>query len=140
MCSKLEFEISKLPEEDKPEMLSLYDLSESGLNILAKAAFQLLDIQTFLTTGPKETHAWTIKKGMTAPQAAGVIHTDFESNFIRANVIKFEDIVENNGWKQAQEKGLLKQEGKDYILSENDVVEFLTSALVIFLRTSSVDF
>lgn len=122
---KLEEEVSALDENDQIEFLSQYGLKESGLGRLAKASFRLLGLQTYLTTGKKETRAWTIPIGCTAPQAAGVIHTDFEKGFIRANVISYNDYVTSNGLSGAKEKGLLRQEGKDYVMKDGDVVEFL---------------
>ncbi len=111
--------------EEKKDFLSELGVDRSGLDQLCLTCYSLLDLQTYLTTGEKETRAWTIKKGMTAPQAAGVIHTDFESGFIRANVVSYVDFVECGGFKQAKEKGILRQEGKDYIMVDGDVVEFL---------------
>jgi ribosome-binding ATPase len=125
LCTKLESEIALLDAEEKEEYLKSFEIEESGLNKLSKKCFDLLGLQTYLTTGEKETRSWTIHKGSTAPQAAGVIHTDFEKGFIRANIIKYEDFLSCNGWKHAKEKGLLKQEGKEYIMREGDVVEFL---------------
>lgn len=125
VSAKLEEELSSLDEEEKLEYLNELGLDESGLDRLAKSCYKLLGLQTYLTTGPKETRAWTIKQGWTAPKAAGVIHTDFEKGFIRANILEFEKFVDCGGWKGAKEKGLMRQEGKDYIMKEGDVVEFL---------------
>lgn len=125
LCTKLEEELSTLSKEEKQEYLTGLGLKESGLDALSKACFKLLGLETFLTTGPKETRAWTIRVGDKAPKAAGVIHTDFEKGFIRANVISYSAFVENNGLKQAREKGLVRQEGKDYIMQDGDIVEFL---------------
>lgn len=125
ISAKLEAELSLLSDEEKIIYLQELGIDEPGLNKLAKAAFSLLGLQTYLTTGPKETRAWTIKKGDTAPKAAGVIHTDFEKGFIRANVISYTDFIKCHGWKLAKEKGLVRQEGKDYIMQEGDIVEFL---------------
>ena len=100
-------------------------MDHSGIDLLAVACFKLLGLQTYLTTGQKETRAWTIQVGMTAPEAAGVIHTDFEKGFIRANVISYHDFVKIGGFKQAKDVGLLRQEGKDYVMQDGDVVEFL---------------
>jgi GTP-binding protein YchF len=125
VSAALECELSQLDEADKLEMLSEFGLKESGLNRLSKTSFDLLGLQTYLTTGVKETRAWTIHKGMTAPQAAGVIHTDFEKGFIRANIVAYDDFVSCNGLKGAREKGLLRQEGREYVMKDGDVVEFL---------------
>jgi len=125
VSASLENELSQLDETDKLELLAEFGLKESGLSLLSKACFDLLGLQSYLTSGEKETRAWTIKKGMTAPQAAGVIHTDFEKGFIRANVVSFEDFVACKGLKGAKEKGLLRQEGKEYVMQDGDVVEFL---------------
>jgi ribosome-binding ATPase len=125
LCTKLEEELSALNESEKKEYLTEFGITEPGLNKLAKASFKLLGLQSYLTTGPKETRAWTIHNGATAPKAAGVIHTDFEKGFIRANVINYNDFVKGNGWKAAKEQGIIKQEGKDYIMQPDDIVEFL---------------
>ena len=95
------------------------------MDLITQKCFTLLGLQTYLTTGEKETRAWTIKQGDTAPKAAGVIHTDFERGFIRANIVSYDDFVANNGWKGAKEKGLMRQEGKEYIMQDGDIVEFL---------------
>lgn len=125
LSAKLESELSTLADDERTEYLAEFGLTQSGLDLLAQASFRLLGLQTYLTTGEKETRSWTIKVGDTAPQAAGVIHTDFEKGFIRANIIGFDAFVACNGWKTAKEKGLLRQEGKEYIMQDGDVVEFL---------------
>ncbi len=125
ISAKIEQELSQLPPEERKEYLAELGLPESGLSQLSKACFKLLDLQTYLTTGPKETRSWTIHKGDTAPKAAGVIHTDFEKGFIRANVLAFDQFVACQGWKNARDKGLLRQEGKEYVMQDGDVVEFL---------------
>tara|TARA_A100001015_G_scaffold303669_1_gene393658 strand:+ start:967 stop:2058 length:1092 start_codon:yes stop_codon:yes gene_type:complete len=125
VSAQIEEELSSLDETEKQEFLESLGLDCSGLERLSKACFTLLDLQTYLTTGPKETRAWTIPVGALAPQAAGVIHTDFEHGFIRANVVSFDDFIAASGWKGAKEKGILRQEGKDYIMQDGDVVEFL---------------
>jgi ribosome-binding ATPase len=125
ICSKLEEEISKLDKTEKLEFLKELGIKESGLDIIAKKCFELLGLQTYITTGEKETRSWTINKGDTAPQAAGVIHTDFEKGFIRANIISYDDFVRCNGLKKAKEEGLIRQEGKEYIMKDGDIVEFL---------------
>ncbi|MGE4169200.1 MAG: redox-regulated ATPase YchF [Candidatus Margulisiibacteriota bacterium] len=125
ICAKLEQELSSLDADEKQEFLESVGLEESGLGRLAKACYHLLGLQTYLTSGEKETRAWTIRVGDTAPKAAGVIHTDFEKGFIRANVLAYPVFVECKGWKQARDKGVLRQEGKDYVMQDGDVVEFL---------------
>jgi ribosome-binding ATPase len=125
ICAHLEAELSSLEESDRAMYLDELGISHSGLDSLSQACFELLGLQTYLTTGEKETRAWTIKKGMTAPQAAGVIHTDFEKGFIRANMISYEDFLECGSLKNAKEKGVLRQEGKEYVMQDGDIVEFL---------------
>jgi ribosome-binding ATPase len=125
ICAKIEEEISKLDETEKKEYLKELGIQESGLDVIAKKCFSLLGLETFLTTGEKETRAWTIKKGDTAPKAAGVIHTDFEKGFIRANVISYNDFIKYGSFKNAKENGALRQEGKEYVMQDGDVVEFL---------------
>jgi len=120
---KIESEISALPPEEAGEFMATYGMTESGLDRLIKAAFNLLGLQTFLTTGPEETRAWTIKRGTKAPQAAGVIHSDFEKNFIRAEIIDYDDYVAL-GEAGARDKGKLRIEGKDYVMRDGDVVHF----------------
>jgi GTP-binding protein YchF len=125
ICAKIEEEISKLDAAEKKEFLKELGIPESGLDVIAKKAFALLGLQTYLTTGVKETRAWTIQQGDTAPKAAGVIHSDFEKGFIRANIVSYDDLVKYGGMKEVKEKGLLRQEGKDYVMRDGDVVEFL---------------
>jgi ribosome-binding ATPase YchF (GTP1/OBG family) len=100
-------------------------VTDGGLQQLVRATYDLLGLQTYFTTGPKETRAWTIVKGMKAPQAAGVIHSDFERGFIRAETVAFKDLVEHGGKAKCKEKGLVRSEGKDYVVNEGDVMEFL---------------
>ncbi|MFH1260294.1 MAG: redox-regulated ATPase YchF [Elusimicrobiota bacterium] len=125
ICARTEEEISKLEKEEKKEFLKELGIVESGLDVIARKCMSLLGLQTYLTTGEKETRAWTIKKGDTAPKAAGVIHSDFERGFIRANIVSYVDLVKYGNIKDVREKGLLRQEGKDYIMQDGDVVEFL---------------
>ncbi|NDC82233.1 redox-regulated ATPase YchF [bacterium] len=125
ICAKLESELAELDADEKDQFLAELGIKESGLDLLSRASFSLLGLQTYLTTGVKETRAWTIRVGDTAPKAAGVIHTDFEKGFIRANIIGYAEFVEFGGWKAAKEKGLVRQEGKEYIMQDGDVVEFL---------------
>lgn len=125
---KIESEIAALSEEDAKEFMETYGMKESGLDRLIKASYKLLGLQTFLTTGPKETRAWTIKQGMAAPQAAGVIHTDFESQFIRVEVMAYDDLVSLGSEAAVKEAGKMRVEGKEYIMQEGDVVHFRTAA------------
>jgi ribosome-binding ATPase len=124
ICAALEAEIAELPAEDKRVFLADLGQEEPGLNRLIRAGFNLLGLQTFFTTGPKEARAWTIPVGATAPQAAGVIHTDFERGFIRAEVIAYDDYIACNGEQGAKEAGKMRLEGKDYVVRDGDVVFF----------------
>ena len=125
ISAQVESELAELPEEDRQEFLESLGATEGGLKSLIRATYDLLGLQTYFTTGPKETRAWTIHKGMTAPQAAGVIHSDFEKGFIRAQTVAYKDLVENGSEKAAKEKGLVRSEGKDYVVQEGDVMLFL---------------
>jgi GTP-binding protein YchF len=124
LCAALEAQIADLPEEDKKLFLADLDLAEPGLNRLIRSAYALLGLQTFFTAGPKEVRAWTIHRGDTAPRAAGVIHSDFERGFIRAEVIAFADFIAYGGEQGAKEAGKLRLEGKDYVVQEGDVIHF----------------
>ncbi|MBU4216591.1 redox-regulated ATPase YchF [Candidatus Parcubacteria bacterium] len=122
---KLEDEIASLPEEEQAEYVQELGLDESGLDKLIKTSYKLLGLMTFLTTGKEETRAWTVKVGSKAPQAAGEIHTDIEKGFVRAEVINWEKYVEAGGEAAAKEKGLMRIEGKEYVMQDGDVVHFL---------------
>ncbi|MET1042634.1 MAG: redox-regulated ATPase YchF [Microbacteriaceae bacterium] len=122
--AKLESELIDLDEADAAELLASTGQDESGLNQLARIGFDTLGLQTYLTAGPKETRAWTIPKGSKAPQAAGVIHTDFERGFIKAEIISFADLVATGSVAEARAKGKARMEGKDYVMQDGDVVEF----------------
>jgi ribosome-binding ATPase YchF (GTP1/OBG family) len=122
--AKIESELIELDPEDAAEMLASTGQEESGLDQLARIGFQTLGLQTYLTAGPKETRAWTIGKGWKAPQAAGVIHTDFEKGFIKAEVISYDDLVETGSIAEARSKGKARIEGKEYVMQDGDVVEF----------------
>ena len=124
ICAKLEAEIADLSGEEKEVFLADTGLTEPGLNRLVRATYDLLGLQTYFTAGPKEVRAWTVKKGSTAPQAAGVIHTDFEKGFIRAEVIAYDDYVSLNGEAKAKEAGKMRLEGKDYVVKDGDVMHF----------------
>ncbi|MFI2104010.1 redox-regulated ATPase YchF [Isoptericola sp. NPDC019693] len=122
--AKFESELVELEPEDAKEMLADSGQDEAGLDQLARVGFHTLGLQTYLTAGPKESRAWTIRKGWTAPQAAGVIHTDFERGFIKAEVISFDDLVEAGSVQAARSAGKARVEGKDYVMQDGDVVEF----------------
>jgi GTP-binding protein YchF len=122
--AKTEAELAELPDEDAQELLESIGLSEPGLTTLARVGFKNLGLQTYLTAGPKETRAWTIHKGDTAPMAAGVIHTDFQKGFIKAEVVSFADLEKNGSMQAAKEAGKVRMEGKDYVMQDGDVVEF----------------
>lgn len=125
ISAQIESELSSLSEEDQSLFLQDLGLDESGLQRLIKKAYVMLGLQSFLTAGEKEVKAWTIKNNTTAPQAAGTIHTDFEKKFIKAKVVDYENFILYDGWKGAKEKGVLRLEGKEYIMKEGDVVEFM---------------
>lgn len=125
VCAKTEADIADLADEDKQMFLEDMGMHEPGLNRVIRAAYDLLGLQTYFTAGVKEVRAWTIHKGDTAPQAAGVIHTDFERGFIRAQTIGFDDYIAHKGEKGAQEAGKMRAEGKDYIVKDGDVMNFL---------------
>lgn len=125
VCSKLEAEIQELDPEERPLFLAEAGLTEPGLNRLIHASFKLLNLQTYFTAGPKEVRAWTVAIGATGPQAAGVIHTDFEKGFIRAQVIGYADYIQFKGEAGAREAGRMRSEGKDYVVQDGDVMHFL---------------
>lgn len=122
--AKFESELVELSDEEAAEFLAEAGVTEPGLEVLARVGFDTLGLQTYLTAGPKESRAWTIPKGATAPQAAGVIHTDFEKGFIKAEVVSFGDLVAAGSMAKAKEAGKVRMEGKDYVMADGDVVEF----------------
>ncbi len=124
VCAAIEAEISQLDESDRADFLEELGLKEPGLDRVIRGAYRLLGLQTFFTAGPKEVRAWTVRAGATAPQAAGVIHTDFERGFIRAEVIAFSDYLAGKGEAGAKEAGKLRLEGKEYVVHEGDVMHF----------------
>ena len=124
LCVKIEEELSGLEDEDKKEMLEALGLEESGLDKVIKKSYDLLGLMSFLTAGEPEVRAWTIKKGTKAPQAAGKIHSDIERGFIKAEVVSFEDLMKEGSMVAAREKGLVRQEGKEYIMQDGDIVLF----------------
>ena len=123
--AKLEAELVELDDEEEArEMLQEMGIDEPGLDVLARVGFDTLGLQTYLTAGPKESRAWTIRQGATAPEAAGVIHTDFQRGFIKAEVVSFDDLVATGSMQKAKEAGKVRMEGKDYVMQDGDVVEF----------------
>jgi len=128
ISAKIEAELAQLDDSEQKEYLETLGLEEPGLNRLIREGYSLLDLQTYFTAGPKEARAWTVRIGATAPQAAGVIHTDFERGFIRAETIKYNDYVELNGEQGAKEAGKMRLEGKEYIVQDGDVMLFRFNA------------
>ena len=124
VCAAIEAEIALLDDEDKAEFLDEMGLDEAGLNRVIRAGYELLGLNTYFTAGVKEVRAWTFVQGATAPQAAGVIHTDFEKGFIRAETMAFDDFIEYQGEAGCKEAGKLRLEGKEYIVKEGDVLHF----------------
>jgi GTP-binding protein YchF len=122
--AKIEAELAELPAADRAGFLESLGLESAGLDRLIRAGYHLLGLQTYFTAGEQEVRAWTIHRGDTAPVAAGVIHTDFERGFIRAETVSYEDFVSNGGWKGAREKGVVRSEGKDYVVNDGDVMLF----------------
>ena len=122
--AKVEAELLELDEESARELLESIGQPEPGLHALARAGFTTLGLQTYLTAGPKEARAWTIHRGDTAPKAAGVIHTDFERGFIKAEIVSYDDLVEAGSMNAAKAAGKVRMEGKDYVMQDGDVVEF----------------
>lgn len=124
VCAEIEAEIAELADDEKEMFLADLGIKESGLDRLIKASYSLLGLISYLTAGPKEVRAWTIKKGTKAPQAAGKIHSDFERGFIRAEIVSFDDLVKCGSMNVAKEKGLVRSEGKDYVICDGDIVLF----------------
>lgn len=122
--AKLEAELAELDPTEALELLQSVGQTESGLDALARVGFDTLGLQTYLTAGPKEARAWTIHKGDTAPEAAGVIHTDFQKGFIKAEIVSFTDLVDAGSMAEAKARGKVRMEGKDYVMADGDVVEF----------------
>lgn len=124
ICAKVEEEIAELSPEEKQAFIEELGIGESGLDKLVKACYKLLGLISYLTAGPKEVRAWTIERGTKAPQAAGKIHTDFERGFIRAEVVSYDTLMENGTMQACKEKGLIRSEGKDYVMQDGDIVLF----------------
>jgi GTP-binding protein YchF len=128
LCAKIEAQMVSLPKTERQEMLDLYEIPHSGLDELIKVSYEKLGLITFLTAGVQEVRAWPIRKGTLAPQAAGTIHTDFEKAFIKAKIASYGDFVSSKGWSELKESGKIRLEGKEYIMQEGDVVEFMVNA------------
>ena len=124
LCVKIEEELSGLDDDDKKEMLEALGMEESGLDKVIKASYDLLGLMSFLTAGEPEVRAWTIKKGTKAPEAAGKIHSDIQRGFIRAEIVSYDDLIRLGSLNEVREKGLMRSEGKDYIMQDGDVVLF----------------
>lgn len=125
LCNQIESEIAELEKEERLEILNEMQMDEPGLNKLIRESYSMLNLQTFFTAGPKEVRAWTVKKGVTAPEAAGEIHTDFEKGFIRAETISYEDFIKFKGEAGAKSAGKLRTEGVDYLVKDGDIMHFL---------------
>jgi hypothetical protein len=128
ISARIEEEVAQLPAGEREEFLASLSLQEPGLNRLIRAGYDLLGLITFFTAGPKETRAWTVTNGSRAPQGAGVIHTDFEHGFIRAETIAYNDYVTNNGEAGARDAGKFRLEGKEYVVQDGDVMHFRFNA------------
>ncbi|MCI5583392.1 MAG: DUF933 domain-containing protein, partial [Anaeroplasma sp.] len=124
ISAQIESELAVLDDEEKELFLADYGVTEPGLNKLVRETYDLLGYATYFTTGPDECRAWTFKKGMLAPQCAGIIHTDFERGFIRAETVAYDDLINSGSMLKAKEKGLVRQEGKDYIVKDGDIMLF----------------
>jgi GTP-binding protein YchF len=127
VCAKIESEINELDESERSEFLSELGIKQSGLDKLIQSSYRLLGLISYLTAGPKETRAWTIRKGAKAPEAAGKIHSDFERAFIRAETVAYKDLFEHKTMAAAKEKGLVRSEGKEYVVQDGDVILFRVS-------------
>ena len=124
VSAEIENQINQLENNDKKNFMELMNIEKTGLNYLIEKGYKLLELETFFTSGPEESRAWTVKKDSTAPVAAGKIHSDFEKGFIRAETISFDDFVNNNGWLNCKNNGKMRLEGKDYIVKDGDILNF----------------
>ena len=124
LCAKVEADLGSFDEKERLEYMRELGLAESGLDRVIKKCYETLGLETYFTAGPKEVHAWTFEKGLKAPQAAGIIHTDFERGFISAEILPFSKLTEAGSWRNAKDKGLVRVEGKEYTVEDGDVVEF----------------
>ena len=124
ISAEIENQINQLENEEKINYMKMINLKETGLNALIKKGYQLLELETFFTSGPEESRAWTVPINCTAPKAAGIIHTDFEKGFIRAETVSYEEFIKNNGWLNSKNNGKMRLEGKDYIVKDGDILNF----------------
>ena len=124
ISAEIENQISRFEADEKKNYMKMINIKDTGLNLLIKKGYDLLSLQTFFTSGPEESRAWTITKKSTAPKAAGEIHTDFEKGFIKAETVSYEDFIKNNGWLKSKEAGKMRLEGKDYIVKDGDILNF----------------
>jgi len=124
ISAEIENQINQLEDNEKKNYMKIIGLKETGLNMLIKKGYEILQLETFFTSGPEETRAWTIQKNCSAPKAAGEIHSDFEKGFIRAETIGFKDFIENEGWINSKNSGKMRLEGKDYIVKDGDILNF----------------
>ena len=124
ISADIENQINQFEREEKKNFMNMIDINDTGLNKLISKGYNILKLETFFTSGPEETRAWTVKKNCTAPTAAGEIHTDFEKGFIRAETVSYKDFIENNGWASSRSNGKMRLEGKDYIVKDGDVLNF----------------
>ena len=124
ISADIENQINGLDHNEKKNYMEMIGLEKTGLDILIKKGYEILELETFFTSGPEETRAWTIEKNCFAPKAAGKIHTDFEKGFIRAETVSYEDFIKNNGWLDSKTNGKMRLEGKDYIVKDGDVLNF----------------
>ena len=122
--SEIENQLNELENEERKNYMKMINVDDTGLNLLIKKGYDLLSLETFFTSGVEETRAWTINKNCMAPQAAGIIHTDFEKGFIRAETVSYQDFVGSGGWLKSRENGKMRLEGKDYIVKDGDVLNF----------------
>ena len=124
ISAEIENQLNELENEERKNYMKMINVDDTGLNLLIKKGYELLSLETFFTSGVEETRAWTINKNCMAPQAAGIIHTDFEKGFIRAETVSYQDFVSNGGWLKSRENGKMRLEGKDYIVKDGDVLNF----------------
>ena len=124
ISAEIENQLNELENEERKNYMKMINVDDTGLNLLIKKGYDLLSLETFFTSGVEETRAWTINKNCMAPQAAGIIHTDFEKGFIRAETVSYEDFVGNGGWLKSRENGKMRLEGKDYIVKDGDILNF----------------
>ena len=124
VSADIENQINELPNEERENYMEMIGLKKTGLNLLIQKGYNILELDTYFTSGPEETRAWTIQKNCTAPKAAGEIHTDFEKGFIRAETVAYEDFIANEGWLNSKTNGKMRLEGKDYIVKDGDILNF----------------